>query len=146
MKVEIEIDGKYIEPSTVIYTNKVTEEISRIVEILKEDKPNVINGFKDEEVYIVKLDDIEKIYALNGKVFLETENNTLEIKRRIYELEEILPKKNFFRISNSEIINFDKVKNIELKIYGTLNIHFNSGKTAYASRRYIKKIKEFLGL
>lgn len=146
MKVRIEIDEKYIEPNAVIYTNKVTDEISKIVEFMKEDKTNVINGFKNEQVFIVKIDEIEKIYALNGKVFLETKNETLEVKKRMYELEEILPQKNFFRISNSEIINFDKVKNIELKIYGTLIIHFYSEKVAYASRRYIKKIKDFLGL
>lgn len=146
MKVNVEVDEKYIEPNAIIYTNKITDEISKIVDFIKEDKLTAINGFKNEQIVIVKLDDIEKIYASNGKVFLETKDDTLEVKKRMYELEEVLPKKNFFRISNSEIINFDKVKNIELKIYGTLVIHFNSGKIAYSSRRYIKKIKEFLGL
>lgn len=146
MKVKIEIDDKYLEPNAIIYTNKVTDEISKIVEFIQEEKNCVINGFKDEEVFIIKLEDIEKIYALNGKVLLETEKEAFEVKKRMYELEEILPKKNFFRISNSEIINFDKVKKIDFKIYGNFVIHFYSGKTSYASRRYIKKIKEFLGL
>ena len=113
MKVKLEIDDKYIEPNAIIYTNKVTDEISKIVDFIKEEKNNTLNAFKNEEVFIIKLEDIEKIYALNGKVFLETEKETLEVKKRMYELEEILPKKNFFRISNSEIINFDKVKKID---------------------------------
>ena len=146
MKVKLEIDDKYIEPNAIIYTNKVTDEISKIVDFIKEEKNNTLNAFKNEEVFIIKLEDIEKIYALNGKVFLETEKETLEVKKRMYELEEILPNKNFFRISNAEIINFDKVKKIDFKIYGNFVIHFYSGKTSYASRRYIKKIKEFLGL
>lgn len=146
MKVKLEIDDKYIEPNAIIYTNKVTDEISKIVDFIKEEKNNTLNAFKNEEVFIIKLEDIEKIYALNGKVFLETEKETLEVKKRMYELEEVLPNKNFFRISNAEIINFDKVKKIDFKIYGNFVIHFYSGKTSYASRRYIKKIKEFLGL
>ena len=58
----------------------------------------------------------------------------------------MLNKKSFIRISNSEIINFDKVENIDFKILGTLIINFKSGNKAYASRRYIPKLKEFLGM
>ena len=47
-------------------------------------------------------------------------------------------------ISNSEIVNFNKVENIDFKILGTLIINFKSGNKSYASRRYIPKIKEFL--
>lgn len=144
MKVNVEIDKKYVEPNAVIYANQITEDIKAVVEFLKQENIKGINCLKNEQAFIVKLEEIEKIYALNGKVYLETKDETLEVRKRIYELEEILPKRNFLRISNSEIINFDKVKNIELKIYGSLVINFYSGKVTYASRRYIKKIKEFL--
>ena len=144
MKVNVEIDKKYVEPNAVIYANQITEDIKAIVEFLKQENIKGINCLKNEQAFIVKLEEIEKIYALNGKVYLETKDETLEVRKRIYELEEILPKRNFLRNSNSEIINFDKVKNIELKIYGSLVINFYSGKVTYASRRYIKKIKEFL--
>ncbi len=144
MKVNVEIDEKYVEPNAVIYANQITEDIKAAVEFLKQENIKGINCLKNEQTVIVKLEEIEKIYALTGKVYLETKNETLEIRKRIYELEEMLPKRNFLRISNSEIINFDKVKNIELKIYGSLVINFYSGKVTYASRRYIKKIKEFL--
>ena len=174
MKVNVEIDEKYVEPNAVIYANQITEDIKAAVEFLKQENIKGINCLKNEQTVIVKLEEIEKIYALTGKVYLETKNETLEIRKRIYELEEMLPKRNFLRISNSEIINFDKVKNIELKIYGSLGfdkehinvvevaklmekagvkmicVHgrtrsdFYSGKVTYASRRYIKKIKEFL--
>ena len=144
MKVNVEIDKKYVEPNAVIYANQITEDIKAIVGFLKQENIKGINCLKNEQAFIVKLEEIEKIYALTGKVYLETKDETLEVRKRIYELEEILPKRNFLRISNSEIINFDKVKNIELKIYGSLVINFYSGKVTYASRRYIKKIKEFL--
>ena len=38
MKVKLEIDDKYIEPNAIIYTNKVTDEISKIVDFIKEEK------------------------------------------------------------------------------------------------------------
>lgn len=146
MKVEIKIDEKYIEPNIIIYTNEVNENISKIVDKIKQEEISSINAVKDEKIFILKTKDIEKIYSLNGKVFLESEKDKYEVKKRMYELEELLPKDSFIRISNSEIINLDKVSNIDLKIYGTLKISFFSGHTSYASRRYIKKIKEFLNI
>ena len=38
----------------------------------------------------------------------------------------------------------NEVKNIDFKIIGTIILNFKSGNKAYASRRYIPKIKEFL--
>ena len=58
----------------------------------------------------------------------------------------MISKEKFLRISNSEIINFDKVKKINTKLLGTICINFKSGYQTYASRRYIKKIKEFLNI
>ena len=102
------------------------------------------------EVVSKLLDEARQIQAIIFRAISENGQISADIasahKDMFKELEEILPKKNFFRISNSEIINFDKVKKIDFKIYGNFVIHFYSGKTSYASRRYIKKIKEFLGL
>ena len=63
---------------------------------------------------------------------------------KLYELELFLDKKIFVRISNSEIVNFNKVKNIDFKMIGTMILNFNNGNKSYVSRRYIPKIKEFL--
>ena len=65
---------------------------------------------------------------------------------RLYELENILNKKTFLRISKSEIINISKVKSINTNLIGTIIITFFNGNKTYSSRRYISKIKEFLGI
>ena len=65
-------------------------------------------------------------------------------KSKLYELEEQIKEPSFIRISNSEIINFDKVENLDLNITGTIKLNFKSGYITYASRRNIKKIKEYL--
>ena len=97
-------------------------------------------------MYILHQNEIETIYSENGKIFIRCNNSIYNIKSRLYELELLLDKKMFLRISNSEIVNFNKVKNIDFKIVGTLTINFKSGNKAYASRRYIPKIKKFLGI
>ena len=49
------------------------------------------------------------------KVFARENDNKYLIKKRLYELEEILNPDKFVRISNSEIVNMKKVKKINLK-------------------------------
>ena len=144
MNIEVNVDEKYNEPKIVIYTNKMDKEISNIVDTLSSIKQKIVKSYKDEKMYILKQSEIETIYAENGKVYAKCNDELYTIKNRLYELETLLDKKVFVRISNSEIVNFNMVENIDFKMMGTLILNFKSGNKAYASRRYIPKIKEFL--
>ena len=64
----------------------------------------------------------------------------------MYELEETLKNTSFIRISNSEIINFNEVENLDLGIIGTIIVNFKSGNKAYVSRRNVAKIKKYLNI
>lgn len=144
MNVEVKIDENCNVTKIVIYTNKVNKEISNIIDSISNIDAKVLKGYKDEKMYILNQDEIETIYSENGKNYVRCNEEIYNIKNRLYELEMILDKKAFIRISNSEIINFNKVKNIDFKIIGTIILNFKSGNKAYASRRYIPKIKKFL--
>ena len=144
MNIEVNVDEKYNEPKIVIYTNKMDKEISNIVDTLSSIKQKIVKSYKDEKMYILKQSEIETIYAENGKVYAKCNDELYTIKNRLYELETLLDKKVFVRISNSEIVNFNMVENIDFKMMGTLILNFKSGNKAYASRRYIPKIKKFL--
>lgn len=144
MDIEIKVDEKYTESKIVIYTNQVNEEITNIIDSISSINQKSLNAYKDDKMYILNQKDIETIYSENGKIFVRCGNELYTIKNRLYELESLLDKKIFARISNSEIVNFNKVENIDFKILGTLIINFKSGNKSYVSRRYIPKIKEFL--
>ncbi len=146
MDIEVKIDEKYDNPKIVIYTNKVDSEILNIIDGISSINQTFLKAYKDEKMYILHQNEIETIYSENGKIFIRCNNSIYNIKSRLYELELLLDKKMFLRISNSEIVNFNKVENIDFKIVGTLTINFKNGNKAYASRRYIPKIKEFLGI
>ena len=146
MKVELKIYPECEETKVIIYAKTINEEISKIVDNLQNKNSNTLNAFKDEEIYILNQDDIQSIYAEDGKIFARTEKNQYLLKKRLYELEEILDVKKFVRISNSEIVNIKKVEKINFKLTGTIVLYFKNGNITYVSRRYIKKIKEFLEL
>ena len=146
MDIEIKIDEKFSEPKIVIYTKQMNQDLSEIIDNISLINKKTLKAFKDGKMYILNQKDIETIYAENNKIYTRCNNELYTLKNRLYELENILNKKSFIRISNSEIINFDKVENIDFKILGTLVINFKSKNKAYASRRYIPKLKEFLGI
>ena len=146
MQVEIKIDDNCIEPKVIIITDKVTDEINDILNMLSSKTPEVITGFYNDLAEILSPDDIIRIYAEDGKIFASVNSKEYILRQRLYELEEQLNKYSFVRISNSEIINLKKVRNFDLSLSGTICVTLSDGTTTYVSRRYISRIKQVLGL
>lgn len=143
MKVEVIVDKKYTEPNVKIYADRMTDEISYLLDIIQNKDKSQIHGFREDQLYIININDIFLIYSENGKVYAKTDDTTYLIKYRLYQLEEFLDK-NFIRISNSEIINIRRVKNLDFAVLGTIKINFINDTYTYSSRRFIKKIKDYL--
>lgn len=146
MQIEIKIDETLSEPRIIIMTNKITDEISELMQRLAEEKPRLLAGFKKETVSLLEQEKIIRIYAANSKVFAVTEDNEYQVRLRLYELEDRLDRKFFVRISNSEIINLRKIEEFDMSFTGTICVSLTNGAVTYVSRRYIAKIKQLLGL
>ncbi len=146
LKLEIKIEPDLKESKIVIFTSEVTEEIKEIINKINKTQGKVFKGIKDEKIYLVNPNEVYYFYAENQKVLAKIDKHSLQIKSKLYELEEQLEGTNFIRISNSVIANIDKIKNLEMSFNGTLCIRFINGDVEYSSRRYVKKIKEYLGL
>lgn len=147
MNLEIKIDENLKESKIIISSPILTDEIKKITEFLKNSVTinNKLNVFKDTNLYILPLEEIETIFSSNNKVYVRTKNNELYTsKQKLYELEEILKNTSFVRISNSEIVNFDEVEKLNLKTLGTILLIFKSKNTTYVSRRYIRLVKDYL--
>lgn len=145
MKVKVNIDEKLDEIFIDIYTPSEDERLKSILDNLQM-KKSILNGYIDEKVYLLKINNIYSIYAENKKVYAHTKDRIYRVNHRLYELEEILDKKRFVRISNSAIINIYKIENLEAAINGMITINFKNGEKEYISRRYLKKVKKALGI
>lgn len=144
MKVELKLDPNCKETKIEIYTNEMNEEIINLVKQLEFKSDDKVIAWREQKVYIIELKDIESIYSSQGKVYIKANDSEYIVKNKLYELEEKLVDPCFIRISNSEIINFNKVINLDLNMIGTIKLNFKSGYVTYASRRNIKRIKEYL--
>ena len=146
MKVDIVIDSEFKEPKITIYTNKITAEIDDIVRKLSEQSSQILVGFYDGMFEVLDQSQVIRFYTECGKLYAMTNINTYLIRLRLYELEDILDKSKFIRISNSEIINLSHTKSFDLSYLGTICVSLSNGTVAYVSRRYVSKIKKVLGI
>lgn len=146
MQIEIKIDENCKEPKIIIVTNAMNDEINAIFKKLSDEELRMIAGFKGETVELLEPNVIYRIFSSGGKVLAETESGVFTIRLRLYEVEERLDNHKFLRISNSELINLKKVKSFDLSFAGTICVALLNGTVTYASRRYVSKIKQRLGM
>ena len=99
MNIEIKIDEKIKENKIIVQVNEMTDEISNIIDLLKSTNNEKLKVYLDEELYFIDENDIETVYSSDGKVFVKANDKDYQSKMRLYELENILNKKTFLRIS-----------------------------------------------
>ena len=74
----------------------------------------------------------------------QTAERIYETKKPLYGIEEILDKKRFIRISQSETVNIKRVKNFDFSVAGTIGLELENGETTWVSRRRIKDVRTLL--
>ena len=146
MDFEIKIDENFKFPKAVVYTDKLTEEVLRLKSFVLENSDNILLAYLGEKIKILNPSKIYRIYTEDSKVFAESIDEKFQIKKRIYQLEDDLKLKKFVRISNSELINLNLVDSFDLSYSGTISVIMKNKSRTFVSRRYVKKIKETLGI
>ena len=146
MKIEIKLDDNCSETKVIIITEKMTDEITSLMQRLSEDTSQGIVGYDGDTALLLEPSDIVRIYSAVGKVFAVTDKKEYVLRLRLYEVEEKLSSKGFVRISNSEIINIKKAKEFDLSTVGTICVSLSNGDISFVSRRYVAKIKKTLGI
>jgi DNA-binding LytR/AlgR family response regulator len=146
MKIKIELDEQCGETTVIIKTPKITDEILKLSKSLAENPFDLLVGFRNENAIMLDTDRIFRFYSANQKIYAITDDGEYIVKMRLYELEERLSKSKFVRVSNSEIINLGKVKDFDLSFSGSICVRFIDNTTTFVSRRFVAKIKKFLGI
>lgn len=146
MKFDIDINKDYKEIVIVIKAPEMNQEVTDLMMKLKTQKSTTVSGLKDEKIFVLAPENILLLYTESKKVYADTLDSRYEIKKKLYEIETQLEGTSFIRISKSAIINIKKIKNIEVIFNGSLVVKFENGHEEIISRRYVKKVKDFIGL
>lgn len=144
MKIHLHIDPTYEQIEIHIYTGEYTEDVEQLVKRLNQLSQTTIIGYLDQDIHVVKIEDIYAILSEGAKVYLETDEQEYETKLKLYEVEEQYGD-TFVRINKSTLINLHKLQSIQNK-FGKVQALLNNGISFPISRKYLKELKKKLGI
>ena len=132
------------EEEVLIYVH-AKNETSQKIETFVNGLSTEIFGYRDKISIKLHPSEIQCFTVREGKTFAMTENETFQLKERLYMLEEMLDD-SFLKINQSCIANIHKIKKFDASFSGALFVILQNGYKDYVSRRRLKAVKERIGL
>ncbi|HFI0425986.1 TPA: LytTR family DNA-binding domain-containing protein [Streptococcus suis] len=147
MKVKLAISSDIVEDLVTIEAQAMSEQVTHLVSYIQnlDKQRSSLIVKKGEQVYLVEHDEIVRLYLEDRLLQVETVENVYTSNLRLYQVKEDLPA-NFLQISQSEIIHIKQLDHLKLTANGLVKLVMKNGSVTYSSRRYLKVIKERLGL
>ena len=145
MKVSVDISAEYKEPYAVIHTDKMTDEIRRMVSVFSTAEAPITALQNEEDLVVLQPKDIFMVRVEDGDTIIYGEKKKYRSRKRLYEIGDQLGKQ-FMQISKTTLINLSYMDRIEPGFGGTLLLKLRNGCKDYVSRRYLPEFKKYLGL
>lgn len=147
MKVKLAISPEILEDLVTIEAQAMSEQVTHLVSYIQnlDKQRSSLTVKKGEQVYLVEHDEIVRLYLEDKVLQVETVETTYTSNLRLYQVKEDLPA-NFLQISQSEIIHIKQLDHLKLTANGLVKLVMKNGSVTYSSRRYLRVIKERLGL
>ncbi|MBQ3135837.1 MAG: LytTR family transcriptional regulator [Oscillospiraceae bacterium] len=143
MKCEIIVDPTG-EERVVVYTRR-ENDLTRAICQLAEEHTTRLVGYRNGEIVPLTPARITCITVEGDRVFALCRKEKLQMKQRLYVLEELLGN-GFVKINQSCLANVSEVERFDASMSGTLKVKFKNGYVDYVSRRQMKTVKERFGI
>lgn len=145
MKIHLHIDAIHDETEVHIYTATFNEEIEQLMNKLNQSSSETIIGYKDNDIYVLKIDAIFSVSIEDAKVFIQTDDDEFECRLKLYELGDKFPNK-LIRINKSTLVNIDKIMAIKSRLLNTPQLILSNEVALPVSRKYYPMLKTKLGV
>lgn len=147
IKVRTNISSEFQDIEVCINAPERNEAVQRLENELLSKQEKVIKniiGIQNNDIFIINILDVIVFFSEEKNNFCKTKDGVYKIKEKLYYFEEVLPKKDFIRISNSAIININHVKCFNTSIIGKIIVKFKDGSEEMVSKRRTSEIMKFL--
>ena len=145
--IKLIIDKEWPKLTVFIKNNERNEDVEGIIAAVQsysEKKVPMIAAYFKGSLVMLPQRKIIRFFVDNRKVMVQTSERTYETKKPLYEIEEVLDKKRFVRISQSETINIRRVKNFDFSAAGTIGVELENGESTWVARRRMKDVRALL--
>ena len=121
----------------------ITDEIQEIISFVKS-RQGQLSAVRDGKRFEIPVVDLFYAESVDDRLFLYTAADSYEIRMKLYELEDLLKKKSFFRVSRSMIVNLMKITSVRPALNGRFSAILKNGEEVIISRKYVPALKQIL--
>jgi DNA-binding LytR/AlgR family response regulator len=143
MKLRLVQNQELSELEVTVSYPQATAETDNLIRTLRLFEQTIV-GKQGDRSHVIPLRDIFYFESVEEKVFCYTEKAVFETAYRLYELETILPKREFVRISKTSILNLRRVKSFRSGLSGRVETTLKNNEIVFISRSYVKTVKDEL--
>ena len=126
-----------------IRCHKITDEIGEIISFVKAGQGQ-LGAKKDGRDVEISVTDIFYAESVDNRVFIYTAKESVEVRQKLYELEEKLNGRSFIRVQKSMLLNLMKIKAIKPALGGRYSALLKNGEEMIISRKYVSELKNAL--
>lgn len=101
-----------------------------------------ITGKKDGSKHMIKLETIFYFESVNENTFIYCDKDVFECDMKLYEIEQMLEKTSFVRISKAYILNTACVESVKAYVNGRFEASLENGEKVIINRHYAQAFKE----
>jgi len=130
-------------PEVTIAYSEMTASVKRVADFVRSVEQTVLCK-KDEEECSIPVGDIYYIESVDKKTFVYCEKDVYMCNLRLYEIEKMVEKAGFVRVSKSTILNIEQLKGVKTLVNSRLEAILSNGERVCVTRKYLKDIREAL--
>ena len=130
MQVKIEVSPEHTTPKAVIYTDRITPEIQRALDILQTRDAPVL-AERNGRTFLLAGPEIYMVRVESGETRIYTEKEEYS---------------SFMQISKSCVVNLSCAESVEAGFGGSMLLKMKNGLSEYVSRKYLPGLRNYLGI
>ncbi len=133
------------EDEIIIRCGEISDGLRRLLHELKHGVTR-LNAYQNGQIFFLEPSGVFYFESVDERVYAYCETEVYEVKSRLYELEALLPVRDFMRASKSLILNLSRVQSLSPAFGGRFEALMQNGERVIISRQYVPVLKEKLGL
>lgn len=145
MKVSIETSPAQTETQVIIRCQVTAPDAQRLIAFIQASDKKLI-GYTGSAVHFLSPSDVFYCESVDDKVFIYLQNQVLESRQKLYEIEAETADSQLFRAAKSLIVNLGKIKSVRPLLDGRFAAELHNGEQVIISRQYVPLLKRKLGL
>ncbi len=145
LKLKIEQSDQYSDIEIIIKCNIIDSNLQKIIEQIQLSSL-VLTVQKDGSILLLKSELVYYLESVDEKTFVYCENEVYSSSLKLYELEEMLKKTSFVRISKSCLLNINYLGSVKTLLNGKMEATLLNGERVVINRHYVPEFKRKFGI